>query len=201
MQTQFRRFIGSTPLEFLRLTRLAEARRQLLETEPAATVTSIATYCGFTHLGRFAGWYRERYGESPSETLDRKRSRLDVAAVSPPTLLPQLERPSIAVLPFDLIGPAAPQAIALQDEITAALCTTRWFSVSEPSKARYHLRGKVRDNGSGRLHVVVILLDTEGRRYLFADTGRCSRRTFRIRRSSCTAFGQLVAFSHTRCRD
>ena len=130
MQTQFRRFLGSAPLEFLRLTRLAEARRQLLEAEPAATVTSIATNCGFTHLGRFAGWYRERYGESPSATLDRRRLRLDVAAVSPPALLPQLERPSIAVLPFDLIGPAAPQAIALQDEITAALCTTRWFSVS-----------------------------------------------------------------------
>ena len=170
MQTQFRRFLGSAPLEFLRLTRLAEARRQLLQAEPAATVTSIATNCGFTHLGRFAGWYRERYGESPLATLDRRRLRLDVAAVSPPALLPQLERPSIAVLPFDLIGPAAPQAIALQDEITAALCTTRWFSVLEPSKARYHLRGKVRDDGSGRLHVAVILLDTEGRRYLFADT-------------------------------
>ena len=28
----------------------------------------------------------------------------------------------------------------------------------------------MRDDGSGRLHVTVILLDTEGRRYLFADT-------------------------------
>ena len=28
----------------------------------------------------------------------------------------------------------------------------------------------MRDDGSGRLHVAVILLDTEGRRYLFADT-------------------------------
>src|SRR5207245_430246 len=73
-------------------------------------------------------------------------------------------------LPFYLIGPAAPQAISLQDEIIAALCTTRWFSVLEPSKARYHLRGKVRDDGSGRLHVAVILLDTEGSRFLFADT-------------------------------
>ena len=33
MQTQFRSFVGSTPLEFLRLTRLAEARRQLLRAE------------------------------------------------------------------------------------------------------------------------------------------------------------------------
>ncbi len=168
MQTQFRSFVGATPLEFLRLTRLAEARRQLLRAEPAATVTSIATGCGFAHLGRFAGWYRERYGESPSATLDR-RLQLD-APISPPTLLPQLERPSIAVLPFALIGPAAPRAIALQDEIAAALCATRWFSVLEPSQARYHLRGKVRDDGSGRLHVAVILLDKAGERYLFADT-------------------------------
>ena len=100
-----------------------------------------------------------------------------MAAVSPPALLPQSERPSIAVLPFDLIGPAAPQAIALQDEITAALCTTRWFSVSEPSKARYHLRGKVRDDGSGRLHVAVILLDTEAGRYLFGP-GRVQSANF-----------------------
>ena len=169
MQTQFRSFIGAAPLQFLRLMRLAEARRQLLRAEPAATVTSIATNCGFTHLGRFAGWYGERYGECPSATLDR-RQRLDVAPMPPPGLLPQLERPSIAVLPFDLIGPAAPRAIALREEIAAALCATRWFSVLEPSQARYHLRGKVRDHGSGRLHVAVILLDKASERYLFADT-------------------------------
>jgi adenylate cyclase len=158
----------ATPLEFLCLTRLAEARRQLSQAEPAATVTSIAINCGFTHLGRFAGWYRERYGESPSATLDKARQFDE--AISPPTLLPQLDRPSIAVLPFDLIGPAAASAIALQDEIAAALCATRWFSVLDPSQARYHLRGKVRDDGNGRLHFAVVLLDKAGERYLFADT-------------------------------
>src|SRR6266545_448797 len=68
LQAHFRRFIGAAPLEFLRVTRLAEARRQLLRAEPTASVTSVAMACGFTHLGRFAGWYRERYGESPSST-------------------------------------------------------------------------------------------------------------------------------------
>ena len=125
MQTQFRRFLGAAPLEFLRLTRLAEARRRLMQAEPAATVTNIAAGCGFSHLGRFSGWYRERYGESPSATLDRSRLRRDVLPISLPGLLPRLERPPVAVLPFELIGPAASRAIALQDEIATALCATR----------------------------------------------------------------------------
>jgi AraC-like DNA-binding protein len=69
LQTQFRRFIGASPLQFLRETRLAEARRQFVRAESTTTVTSAAIACGFTHLGRFPAWYRERYGESPSTTL------------------------------------------------------------------------------------------------------------------------------------
>ncbi|MFJ9009929.1 helix-turn-helix domain-containing protein [Streptomyces canus] len=33
------------------------------------TVTEVAHVWGFVHLGRFARRYRERYGESPSQTL------------------------------------------------------------------------------------------------------------------------------------
>ncbi|WP_363094775.1 helix-turn-helix domain-containing protein, partial [Pseudonocardia sp. 73-21] len=33
------------------------------------SVADIASHWGFTHLGRFAAAYRERYGCVPSETL------------------------------------------------------------------------------------------------------------------------------------
>jgi transcriptional regulator GlxA family with amidase domain len=49
LQAQFRRFVGTTPIDFLRMTRLAEARRQLLLAEAGATVTSVATACWSDH--------------------------------------------------------------------------------------------------------------------------------------------------------
>jgi len=36
-------------------------------------VTDVASALGFTHLGRFAIAYREVLGESPSQTLRRRR--------------------------------------------------------------------------------------------------------------------------------
>jgi AraC-like DNA-binding protein len=169
LQTHFRRFLGQTPLEFLRLTRLGMARRQLLKADPQASVTQIAGKCGFTHLGRFAGWYGKQYGESPSKTLQRSQA-VAAAAPSPlPLLSAGLERPAIAVLPFNLIGPEAMRAAGLSDEIAAALCRCRWFSVTSPAHARYHLRGKARADGRGQLRVTVALLDATTERDLFAD--------------------------------
>jgi len=51
-------------------------RQALLHADSEASVTSIASDAGFTHLGRFAILYRSRFGESPSETLkSRRRAR------------------------------------------------------------------------------------------------------------------------------
>jgi transcriptional regulator GlxA family with amidase domain len=63
---------ANTPVEFLHALRLTEARQTLLSTCPgASSVTKVAMRFGFRELGRFAGEYRERFGESPSETLRR----------------------------------------------------------------------------------------------------------------------------------
>ena len=43
-------------------------------------VTDVTSALGFTHLGRFAIAYREVFGESPSQTL--RRRRLGPAAAS-----------------------------------------------------------------------------------------------------------------------
>jgi len=68
LQKQFRRYLGCTPVEHLRAVRLQRAREEILRSSTATSVTQIAAACGFAHQGRFATWYRARYGETPSAT-------------------------------------------------------------------------------------------------------------------------------------
>lgn len=66
----FRKYYGVSPMTYLRNVRLDQARLRLKrEGSGDVTVTEVALECGFTHLGKFAGAYRERFGELPSETL------------------------------------------------------------------------------------------------------------------------------------
>jgi AraC-like DNA-binding protein len=65
---------GYTPSAFIKRVRLSRAKT-LLETGAATTVIGVALRCGFTHPGRFANDYRESFGESPTDTLRRIRSR------------------------------------------------------------------------------------------------------------------------------
>jgi AraC-like DNA-binding protein len=71
LQEGFRQHLGITPMQFLRDARLHRVRLDLLaaDTDAGATVSAIAFRWGFTHMGRFASYYRARYGESPSQTL------------------------------------------------------------------------------------------------------------------------------------
>lgn len=68
----FQQFRGVTPMAMLRAIRLDKVRSELLNARAGASVTDVATRHGFTHLGRFAGFYRKRFGESPRRTLDRR---------------------------------------------------------------------------------------------------------------------------------
>jgi AraC-like DNA-binding protein len=74
LEAHFRRFLGTTPLGWVRAARLARARRRLLHAGPEDTVTGVALTSGYTQLGRFAAHYRERFGELPSETLRQVRA-------------------------------------------------------------------------------------------------------------------------------
>lgn len=68
--------LGTTPSRLLRDVRLMDAHHRLRSADPrTTTVAAIAHASGFAHLGRFAVAYRERFGESPSRTLARERSR------------------------------------------------------------------------------------------------------------------------------
>lgn len=59
---------GTSPMALLRNRRLDAVRARLLQ-QPSPCVTDAALEFGFGHLGRFSSYYRERFGELPSQTV------------------------------------------------------------------------------------------------------------------------------------
>ncbi|MEX1147182.1 MAG: helix-turn-helix domain-containing protein, partial [Sphingomonadales bacterium] len=56
----------------LRDLRLDHAYAELSRsTRTGCTVTEVAMAAGFTHLSKFAAYYKARFGESPSDTARR----------------------------------------------------------------------------------------------------------------------------------
>jgi AraC-like DNA-binding protein len=74
LQQGFHAQIGVPPMRYLQRVRLERVHRDLLD--GAGQVSELSLRWGFTHSGRFAGAYRARYGETPSETLRRGQSVL-----------------------------------------------------------------------------------------------------------------------------
>ena len=83
LEYAFREHLGTTPVRFLKVRRLNRVRRELLAAEPGASVTAVALRAGVYDLGRFAGEYRQLFGELPSETL--RHSPAGDAGRRPPT--------------------------------------------------------------------------------------------------------------------
>ena len=75
LEAHFRLYLGTTPSGWVRRTRLARARQQLLAANDEITVTGVAVAHGFSQLGRFAAQYRQQFGELPSETLAAARRK------------------------------------------------------------------------------------------------------------------------------
>lgn len=65
----FKRFLETSPMQFLKQRRLEKVHADLRHGGARATVTELAIKWGFVHQGRFASDYRKRFGESPSQTL------------------------------------------------------------------------------------------------------------------------------------
>jgi AraC family ethanolamine operon transcriptional activator len=70
LRLAFRKQFGLGPMAYFQTMRL-NAARDLLKSADAETqsIANIAQKCGFSHLGKFAGYYRRLFGELPSETL------------------------------------------------------------------------------------------------------------------------------------
>lgn len=74
LEAAFRRLHQQTPMAYLRALRLDRVHQALQNAarEPhAASVTELAMQHGFTHMGRFAAYYRQRFGCLPSKSLGR----------------------------------------------------------------------------------------------------------------------------------
>jgi len=71
LQNLFAKDVDQSPTSWVKNRRLERVRSDLADASPSSdmTVTDIATRWGFTHLGRFAVTYKNRFGESPSQTL------------------------------------------------------------------------------------------------------------------------------------
>ncbi|MHC2619723.1 AraC-like DNA-binding protein [Bradyrhizobium huanghuaihaiense] len=73
MHDVVRRYRGMSLHRYLRLRRLWLVRQRLLA--GADSVKAVALAFGFWHLSDFSRSYRDQFGETPSQTLDRGRGR------------------------------------------------------------------------------------------------------------------------------
>jgi AraC-like DNA-binding protein len=70
LQREFIHAYGMTPQGWARCLALHRVRRRLLGSDgKRLTVEAIARECGFRHMGRFASYYLQLFGEYPSRTL------------------------------------------------------------------------------------------------------------------------------------
>lgn len=74
VQLAFQKYRHCTPMEFLRNLRLESVRRKLKGVGYGG-IPKIAMEHGFLHLGRFAEYYRKRFGENPSETVKKSKNK------------------------------------------------------------------------------------------------------------------------------
>jgi len=68
LQMAFRKELGTTATGYIRGLRLEHARRLLTVGSGDVSVTDAALASGFSHLGKFSRYYRQRFQELPSAT-------------------------------------------------------------------------------------------------------------------------------------
>jgi adenylate cyclase len=197
LRKHFRRFLGVSPLEFWRRSRMTAARDDLLAAGSDTFVTDVAIRAGFNHFGRFAQVYRQLFGETPSTTLRRNRLVEDnrsgriLETVSngkiDATRMFRRDRPSLTILPCQ-VSSADPEcryfAEYLTEGIATALCGSHSMSVVAPNSlrgttslnlerpgrrnTRYILAGRVAQSGE-RVRVGLRLIDGTTNLHIWGD--------------------------------
>lgn len=80
--------LDETPQSYVRKLRLNRIRHDIAsDAEARCTIATIANRWGVTELGRLAGWYRDAFGELPSETRARHLQQLTNQDSGAPTRL------------------------------------------------------------------------------------------------------------------
>src|ERR1700677_2288760 len=72
LQSGFRKAFSLTPAEYVRRARVNALHLALLTAEETAGVTNLMMKVGIVNFGRYAQYYREQMGVSPSTTLKQK---------------------------------------------------------------------------------------------------------------------------------
>lgn len=73
LELAFRHVVGKSPRQYLLQRQLSRSYALLKKANSCSTrVTDVAIACGFSELGRFAGRYRQAFGETPRQTLLRQ---------------------------------------------------------------------------------------------------------------------------------
>jgi AraC-like DNA-binding protein len=69
LQSGFKQALDVSPAEYVRQARVQVLHRALLAADASQSVTSLMTAVGISSFGRYAEYYRQQIGVSPSETL------------------------------------------------------------------------------------------------------------------------------------
>ena len=176
LHKQFHRFLGMSPVAYLRRLRLLAAREAL--SQPAApSVSEVAGSVGFAHFGRFAIAYKAAFGETPSSTRQRAQVSAAKRIELPP---PDYARPVLAIaMPRTKSLAERRQAIDLYEQLAITLSQSHSFTVRllppdqsanmrvEPG--RYCLSSRVAHQGA-RARIVLALADRETHRHLWGDS-------------------------------
>jgi AraC family transcriptional regulator, ethanolamine operon transcriptional activator len=71
LRYSFQEVVGVSPAQYLLALRLGRVRRELLRAKNASYIQCIANQYGLSHMGRLAKFYRDAFGERPSDTCRR----------------------------------------------------------------------------------------------------------------------------------
>jgi AraC-like DNA-binding protein/tetratricopeptide (TPR) repeat protein len=181
---QFRKFVGLSPLVYLRRLRLNLVRSELLQADRETAISEIAIGCGFTHLGRFATEYRRAFGESPSGTRQRVRDP-GANGASLPAPVAWRQNPALLILPFrtETLQEGI-EARDLTERLGATLSRMRIATVTlvpssralsfratrqRDGSTRYALTGRLQRVGD-RTRVVAGLVDVATDQHLWGDS-------------------------------